>query len=238
MEGLSQVSPDRALCQRVAESRGGRGFRVLRHDPVGTQQMPDRGNGRHRRHERRAGTGGRPTLYAAVFPAGSEGEGASDGRRPDHGLSRPHCKSHMDVTADQGKGAGQTGRASGSASAIPTPGSIIRRSMLCAATLSAICAGRRPSIVCTISPSCDSRPIRTSGESIRRSSARSSCSVPNTETFSAGLLQPPYFDCQGDAASNYGSAGAGMAHEISHSFDELGNIYDDQGRLGMWWTRR
>ena len=60
--------------------------------------------------------------------------------------------------------------------------------------------------------------------------------TPNTETFSAGLLQPPYFDPQGDAASNYGSAGAGMAHEISHSFDELGNIYDDQGRLGNWWT--
>jgi predicted metalloendopeptidase len=60
--------------------------------------------------------------------------------------------------------------------------------------------------------------------------------TPNTETFSAGLLQPPYFDYQGDAASNYGSAGAGMAHEISHSFDELGNIYDAQGRLGQWWT--
>ena len=27
-----------------------------------------------------------------------------------------------------------------------------------------------------------------------------------------------------------------MAHEISHSFDELGNIYDAQGRLGKWWT--
>jgi putative endopeptidase len=27
-----------------------------------------------------------------------------------------------------------------------------------------------------------------------------------------------------------------MAHEISHSFDELGNIYDAQGRLGDWWT--
>jgi putative endopeptidase len=59
---------------------------------------------------------------------------------------------------------------------------------------------------------------------------------PNAEFFSAGLLQPPYFDYQGDAASNYGSAGAGMAHEISHSFDELGNIYDAQGRLGNWWT--
>ncbi|HET6180693.1 MAG TPA: M13 family metallopeptidase [Candidatus Sulfotelmatobacter sp.] len=59
---------------------------------------------------------------------------------------------------------------------------------------------------------------------------------PNAEFFSAGILQPPYFDAQGDAATNYGSAGAGMAHEISHSFDKLGNIYDAHGRLGAWWT--
>jgi predicted metalloendopeptidase len=59
---------------------------------------------------------------------------------------------------------------------------------------------------------------------------------PNAEFFSAAILQPPYFDYKGDSASNYGSAGAGMAHEISHSFDELGNIYDAQGRLGLWWT--
>jgi predicted metalloendopeptidase len=60
--------------------------------------------------------------------------------------------------------------------------------------------------------------------------------TPNAEFFSAGILQPPYFDSPGDAASNYGSAGAGIAHEISHSFDELGNIYDAQGRLSNWWT--
>ena len=59
---------------------------------------------------------------------------------------------------------------------------------------------------------------------------------PNTLQFSQGLLQPPLFDAAGDPAANYGSAGAGMAHEISHSFDEVGNIYDPQGRLGMWWT--
>jgi putative endopeptidase len=59
---------------------------------------------------------------------------------------------------------------------------------------------------------------------------------PNVEFFSAAILQPPYFDSQGDPASNYGSAGAGMAHEISHSFDELGNIYDAEGRLVVWWT--
>ena len=60
---------------------------------------------------------------------------------------------------------------------------------------------------------------------------------PNAMKFAAGLLQPPYFDPDGDAASNYGSAGAGIAHEISHSFDELGNLYDAQGRLGLWWSK-
>ncbi len=59
---------------------------------------------------------------------------------------------------------------------------------------------------------------------------------PNAEFFTAGILQPPYFDPDGDTASNYGSAGAAMAHEISHSFDELGNIYDAQGRISDWWT--
>lgn len=59
---------------------------------------------------------------------------------------------------------------------------------------------------------------------------------PNSLQFSAGVLQPPYFDPEGDLASNYGSAGAGMAHELSHTFDELGRLYDAQGRLGDWWT--
>ncbi|MDB5678823.1 M13 family metallopeptidase [Sphingomonas bacterium] len=60
---------------------------------------------------------------------------------------------------------------------------------------------------------------------------------PNTMEFAVGLFQPPYFDADGDAAANYGSAGAGLAHEISHSFDEVGNIYDAQGRLGLWVTK-
>lgn len=59
---------------------------------------------------------------------------------------------------------------------------------------------------------------------------------PNTIEFAAGLFQPPFFDPVGDAAANYGSAGAGLAHEIGHGFDELGNNYDARGRLGPWWT--
>jgi len=59
---------------------------------------------------------------------------------------------------------------------------------------------------------------------------------PNSMDFAAGLLQPPYFDAAGDSAANYGSAGAGIAHEIGHSFDEVGNLYDAPGRLVRWWT--
>jgi putative endopeptidase len=59
---------------------------------------------------------------------------------------------------------------------------------------------------------------------------------PNAMDFGAGILQPPYFDYAGDAAANYGSAGAGLGHEIGHSFDDLGNQYDDKGRLVSWWT--
>jgi putative endopeptidase len=59
---------------------------------------------------------------------------------------------------------------------------------------------------------------------------------PNAIQFAAALLEPPFFDPAADAASNYGSAGAGISHEIWHSFDELGRLYDEHGRLGDWWT--
>ena len=59
---------------------------------------------------------------------------------------------------------------------------------------------------------------------------------PNSMQFSAGLLQPPYFDPSGDLAANYGSAGAGLAHEVSHSFDGLGRLYDARGNLAEQWS--
>jgi putative endopeptidase len=59
---------------------------------------------------------------------------------------------------------------------------------------------------------------------------------PNSLQFAAALLEEPFFVADGDAAANYGSAGAGISHEIWHSFDELGRLYDDAGRLGDWWT--
>jgi putative endopeptidase len=61
--------------------------------------------------------------------------------------------------------------------------------------------------------------------------------LQNALNFPAAILQPPYFDPAADAAHNYGSMGAIIGHEISHSFDDLGSQFDAQGRLHDWWTK-
>ena len=44
--------------------------------------------------------------------------------------------------------------------------------------------------------------------------------LQNALNFPAAILQAPYFDANADAAHNYGSMGAIIGHEISHSFDD------------------
>ena len=60
--------------------------------------------------------------------------------------------------------------------------------------------------------------------------------LQNALNFPAAILQPPFFDPHADAAANYGSIGAIIGHEISHSFDNLGAEFDAEGRLANWWT--
>jgi putative endopeptidase len=61
--------------------------------------------------------------------------------------------------------------------------------------------------------------------------------LQNALNFPAAILQPPYFDPAADAAHNYGSMGAIIGHEISHSFDDQGSQFDAEGRLANWWTK-
>jgi predicted metalloendopeptidase len=61
--------------------------------------------------------------------------------------------------------------------------------------------------------------------------------LQNALNFPAAIIQPPYFDAQADAAHNYGSMGAIIGHEISHSFDDQGSQFDAAGRLANWWTK-
>jgi len=58
----------------------------------------------------------------------------------------------------------------------------------------------------------------------------------NALNFPAAILQPPYFDATRPLAMNYGSVGAIIGHEISHSFDDQGALFDASGRLRNWWT--
>ena len=58
----------------------------------------------------------------------------------------------------------------------------------------------------------------------------------NNINFPAGILQPPFFDFSLDDAVNYGAIGAVIGHEISHSFDDAGALFDSTGLMRNWWT--
>lgn len=60
--------------------------------------------------------------------------------------------------------------------------------------------------------------------------------VANALNFPAAILQRPFFDPKADAAFNYGAIGSVIGHEISHSFDNMGSLFDSTGRLRNWWT--
>ena len=60
--------------------------------------------------------------------------------------------------------------------------------------------------------------------------------LANAIQFPAAILQPPFFDPAADPAVNYGAIGSVIGHEISHSFDAAGALFDENGRLANWWT--
>jgi len=58
----------------------------------------------------------------------------------------------------------------------------------------------------------------------------------NEIVFPAGILQPPFFDLNADAAVNYGGIGAVIGHEMGHGFDDQGSKSDYAGIQRNWWT--
>jgi putative endopeptidase len=58
----------------------------------------------------------------------------------------------------------------------------------------------------------------------------------NALNFPAAILQPPFFDPQRPRVMDYAAIGAVIGHEISHSFDNQGALFDAEGRLRNWWT--
>lgn len=61
--------------------------------------------------------------------------------------------------------------------------------------------------------------------------------VFNEVVFPASILQPPFFDPAADPAVNYGAIGGVIGHEMTHSFDDEGRKFDENGRLSDWWTK-
>jgi putative endopeptidase len=60
----------------------------------------------------------------------------------------------------------------------------------------------------------------------------------NDINFPAGILQPPLFSPESDAAPNYGDTGATIGHELTHGFDDEGRQFDAQGNLKDWWSEQ
>ena len=55
--------------------------------------------------------------------------------------------------------------------------------------------------------------------------------------FPAAILQPPFFDPDRPLSMDYGAIGSVIGHEVSHSFDDQGALFDAEGRLRNWWTK-
>jgi predicted metalloendopeptidase len=60
--------------------------------------------------------------------------------------------------------------------------------------------------------------------------------VRNALNFPAGFMEPPFYDRSATAAVKYAAVGAVIGHEVSHSFDDQGALFDESGKLANWWT--
>ena len=58
-----------------------------------------------------------------------------------------------------------------------------------------------------------------------------------TTNYPAAILQPPFYDHQASWATNLGSLGTVIGHELTHHFDTRGGQYDHNGNLKPWLTK-
>lgn len=57
----------------------------------------------------------------------------------------------------------------------------------------------------------------------------------NEIVFPAGILQAPFYDKDASLEENLGGIGFVIAHEITHSFDNNGAKFDENGNAADWW---
>jgi putative endopeptidase len=77
------------------------------------------------------------------------------------------------------------------------------------------------------------------GEWVMNPQLVNACNLPamNAMNFPAAILQPPDFDPARPEVMDYGAIGSVIGHEICHSFDDAGALFDARGKLSSWWTK-
>jgi predicted metalloendopeptidase len=77
------------------------------------------------------------------------------------------------------------------------------------------------------------------GEWVMNPQLVGACTLPalNALNFPAAILQPPDFDPARPEVMDYGAKGAIIGHDIWHSIDDLGALFDARGKLENWWTK-
>ena len=76
----------------------------------------------------------------------------------------------------------------------------------------------------------DETPVRDGFRDVNICEVNASyASSTNSITINLGILFDPFFDEKGDYATNLGTLGATLGHEMSHAFDSAGILYDADG---------
>ncbi|GAA5842860.1 hypothetical protein JCM11251_005829 [Rhodosporidiobolus azoricus] len=60
----------------------------------------------------------------------------------------------------------------------------------------------------------------------------------NSINFPAGISQPPFFSVDWPEYLNFASFGSVSGHELTHSLDQAGRLYDKDGKLFDWWSSK
>lgn len=60
--------------------------------------------------------------------------------------------------------------------------------------------------------------------------------ICNSITVPAGSLQAPFYSGENSLEENLAGIGFFIAHEVTHSFDDGGAKYDENGNAANWWT--
>jgi len=60
----------------------------------------------------------------------------------------------------------------------------------------------------------------------------------NDVTFPAAVLQPPFYSRWSKDVANYAGIGYVIGHEMSHQFDSDLSLFDENGNLRNWWSKK